>query len=666
MTAISYCFLGILILFGCELKLTVAEGTSPDYVTAILGQWVVLNCNIEFPDGVPVPYIVQWTKQGDKVPIYIWYAGYPPHKGDGYKDRISLVNLASINITDIQESDQGWYQCNIIFLNRRPDTNKNGTWVNLEVHAPPHFTVTPQEVYYVKLGDSLVMPCEADGTPKPNVIWRKFEKPLEPSGNVQLCNDGHEVRITSLRQADIADYACEASNNEGHIYFNTKIIIAGGAVITVPPQNITKLEGSKAEFICVAQALPGNITYKWYRNDVDIVEHPWLVSRTVKKNDKMLVIDPLKADDNGKYTCEVTNGIGTPQSASAYLDVEYAARVSYTPSLQYLPLGLSGVIRCHFDANPPIQFITWYKNKRLYVPEEQGITRLGNGSLLIKTVTQDDQGLYTCTPFNSQGTEGASGIMEVLVREPPKFITKPKESYQSTVNGEVTMPCEAQGNPKPEVAWRRADGHRLPRDRIQVRGGNITIKFLRKADYGYYECVVQNEVATLVTSTLLIVESTTPHAPTNISVNTSASSATVSWLPAYDGGYTQNYVVWHRESNYGDASWRMIRVTNKDATSLTIYNLTPNTSYDFRVLSWNKLGESLRSPIVKGSTKASDPVSPLFPTDSTGYTSIPTIAKPAVSNPVAGKTYYFRVIARTLTASSLPSEVVQLSVPGEL
>jgi len=36
----------------------------------------------------------------------------------------------------------------------------------------------------------------------------------------------------------------------------------------------------------------------------------------------------------------------------------------------------------------------------------------------------------------------------------------------------------------------------------------------------------------------------TPHPPYNLSVVTSRTSARLSWLPAYDGGFPQHYVVW--------------------------------------------------------------------------------------------------------------------------
>ena len=49
----------------------------------------------------------------------------------------------------------------VFFLSR--ETMKNGTWIYLDVLAPPHFRSKPPEILYVKVGESLVLPCKADG-----------------------------------------------------------------------------------------------------------------------------------------------------------------------------------------------------------------------------------------------------------------------------------------------------------------------------------------------------------------------------------------------------------------------------------------------------------------------------------------------------------------------
>ncbi|XP_040065241.1 protein turtle isoform X1 [Ixodes scapularis] len=606
-------------------------GPDPEHMTALLGQDVILHCPFEYPDGLPVPYLVQWHKKDHKIPIYIWYDGYPPHAADDYKERISLSGQSSLNLTSVRETDKGWYECKVFFLNR--ETIRNGTWIYLDVLAPPHFKAKPEQVIYVKVGESVVLPCEAEGTPPPTIIWYKDNLPLEEGSSVQI--HPTELRISNLRQTDVGDYMCMARNSEGSDTAVSKVIVAGPAVITTPPQNLTKLEGNFAEFVCEARALPSNITHRWFYNGVEISKLTWLQTRTLVRQDGTLFINPTAADDSGFYTCEISNGIGNPESATAYLNIEYPARVNFTPAFQYMPLNLSGIVRCYIQANPAIQFVTWFKDNRPFEASSvNGVVNLSNGSLFFQRVSYEHQGRYLCSPFNIHSTGGSSAVMEVLVREPPMFSVKPKELYQQPRNTEVTMPCEGKGHPPPSVSWRRADGKKLPKNRHAVNKGKLTIRSLQKEDHGRYECVLQNDVATLVTSTLLLVESTTPHAPTNVSVNTSAFAATVSWLPGYDGGHPQTYVLWYRLVGQGDAEWRTIRVYPDNAITLTIHNLQPESQYEFQVLSRNAFGDGLYSDIVRANTSKWNYIEGAYPTDAYGSTYIPTVNRtPTVPSP---------------------------------
>ena len=64
----------------------------------------------------------------------------------------------------------------------------------------------------------------------------------------------------------------------------------------------------------------------------------------------------------------------------------------------------------------------------------------------------------------------------------------------------------------------------------------MTLSDLRKSDHGVYECVVSNEVATIVARTALLIERTTPHAPTNVTVTSSETFAvTIAWHPGFSG-----------------------------------------------------------------------------------------------------------------------------------
>lgn len=110
------------------------------------------------------------------------------------------------------------------------------------------------------------------------------------------------------------------------------------------------------------------------------------------------------------------------------------AKVTFTPTVQYLPFRLGGVVQCYIKANPPLQYVTWTKERRLLEPyQTKDIVIMNNGSLLFTRVNENHGGRYSCTPYNAQGTQGSSGPMEVLVRKPPFFTVEPEALYQRKV-----------------------------------------------------------------------------------------------------------------------------------------------------------------------------------------------------------------------------------------
>ena len=106
-----------------------------------------------------------------------------------------------------------------------------------------------------------------------------------------------------------------------------EIIFPGGAVITNPPLNQNKTEGDMVSFICEGEGTPGNLSVAWYRDNVPITSVGSMHGRVNVKTSGNLIISPVKADDAGSYVCELTNGIGRPQTATANLEVtcEYQA-----------------------------------------------------------------------------------------------------------------------------------------------------------------------------------------------------------------------------------------------------------------------------------------------------------------------------------------------------
>lgn len=467
------------------------------------------------------------------------------------------------------------------------------------------------------------MPIDADaGAYRLSSAAAAGSEPLEGRTSQQL-----DLFIDNVQAGSTTgDYVCLASNSEGSVEARAQVLLAVPAVIISVPKNQTRLEGERAELQCQARALPANITYKWLFNDKPLASLKWFEGRHTQRRDGSLVIHSLHRDDQGDYKCQATNGLthrnrisgssapvepgggakrlAEPPApifaeASAHLQVEYMARVVHSPPLQYLPLALSGQIRCFVQAAPPVEFFTWTLNNSQFDPNmDPNVEQLRNGSLLIKQVRKEYAGSYRCTPFNKHGTSGSSGPMEVRVELAPEFELRPADFYKATLNGQLKVPCEGRGQPRPSVSWRRvnrasrgtraaettttaaaaaagppvadqqrlllrnaissepsmrslvvqqqhqhqsddsdADDERLhfyqaggeaagqpeqqeqrsvivyaklPSERAEIRDSHLFLHNLRKEDHGRYECVVENEVATLVASTMLYIEGESP------------------------------------------------------------------------------------------------------------------------------------------------------------
>lgn len=99
--------------------------------------------------------------------------------------------------------------------------------------APPRFSITPEEMIYVNLGDAIILNCQAEGTPTPEILWYKDANPVEPSQTIGIFNDGTELRIATIKNEDIGDYTCIARNGEGQISHTARVIIAGEKIIII-------------------------------------------------------------------------------------------------------------------------------------------------------------------------------------------------------------------------------------------------------------------------------------------------------------------------------------------------------------------------------------------------------------------------------------------------
>ncbi|KAG6931112.1 immunoglobulin superfamily, member 9B [Chelydra serpentina] len=490
-------------------------------------------------------------------------------------------------------------------LDQQYDTFHNGSWVHLTVNAPPTFTETPPQYVEAKEGSSITLTCMAFGNPKPVVTWLREGDLLGASGKYQV-SDG-SLTVVSVSRQDRGAYTCRAYSIQGEAVHTTRLLVQGPPFIVSPPENITVNISQDALFTCQAEAYPGNMTYTWYWEEENVYFKNDLKLRVRILIDGTLIIFRVKPDDAGKYTCIPSNSLGRSPSASAYLTVQYPARVVNMPPILYVPIGIHGYIRCPVEAEPPVTFVKWNKDGRpLRVEKYSGWNLLEDGSIRIEEITEEALGTYTCVPYNALGTMGQSPPARLVLKDPPYFTVLPGWEYRQEAGRELLIPCAAAGDPFPVVAWRKV-GKPSRSKHNTLPGGSLQFRSLSKDDHGEWECVATNVVTSITASTHLTVIGTSPHAPCSVHVVVSMTSANVSWEPGYDGGYEQTFSVWYgpltKRAQFGPHDWLSLPVPTGPSW-LLVDTLEPETAYQFSVLAQNKLGTSAFSEVVTVNTLA--------------------------------------------------------------
>ena len=141
---------------------------------------------------------------------------------------------------------------------------------------------------------------------------------------------------------------------------------------------------------------------------------------------------------------------------------------------------------CHVTGFPPA-VIAWVK---AYGNIEQSRAILKDGQLSITNTQKKDSGLYKCTASNKLGHDSA--VTHLNVVELPHFTVHPPSQLEVEENKNITIRCQATGDPEPKITWVKESGE-LPVWRSEVGvDGTLELWNLKKDDFGKYTCVASS------------------------------------------------------------------------------------------------------------------------------------------------------------------------------
>ena len=113
-----------------------------------------------------------------------------------------------------------------------------------------------------------------------------------------------------------------------------------------------------------------------------------------------------------------------------------------------------------------------------------------DGQLSIMNAQKADSGLYKCEASNILGSESA--VTQLVVVELPQFTVSPPARLEVKQHRNITVPCQATGDPQPTVKWtKQTDELPFGRSKVSVDGA-LEIWNLKKEDSGIYTCIASS------------------------------------------------------------------------------------------------------------------------------------------------------------------------------
>ncbi|XP_073987777.1 irregular chiasm C-roughest protein-like isoform X2 [Rhodnius prolixus] len=189
----------------------------------------------------------------------------------------------------------------------------------------------------------------------------------------------------------------------------------------------------------------------------------------------ILKLTPKKEHHNTTFTCQAQNQAErTYRSAKLTLEVKYAPKVtvSVVGGSTRLMEGVDVRLQCTADANPPNVTYRWYINDKLV--DTDATTELH----LVNVTRAQHDSIVKCEVQNAVGKSEESETLDISYG--PRFRKKP-ESIPADQGSTVTLTCDVDGNPQPDIAWLHE-----ATDRVVGASANLSLVVNQETSGRYY------------------------------------------------------------------------------------------------------------------------------------------------------------------------------------
>ncbi|KAK0144704.1 Neural cell adhesion molecule 1 [Merluccius polli] len=199
---------------------------------------------------------------------------------------------------------------------------------------------------------------------------------------------------------------------------------------------------------------------------------PGLMRFRINEQNGHLQIRGIKKTDEGMYTCEarvMARGEIDFRVIKVVVNVLPSIRVRQAVVNATADIGTSAMLACDVDGFPD-PTVTWARNDVVLETDEKYSLNNDGSELIIRDVTKVDEGDYTCIARNKAGEKEEEVSLNVFVRPTITFLNN---QTASELQEQVTLTCEASGEPTPAITW--SFGPRVFTEREQVSRGSHAV-----------------------------------------------------------------------------------------------------------------------------------------------------------------------------------------------
>uniref|UniRef100_A0A8I3PNX1 Neurofascin n=1 Tax=Canis lupus familiaris TaxID=9615 RepID=A0A8I3PNX1_CANLF len=564
-----------------------------DPVVVQEGAPLTLQCNP--PPGLPSP-VIFWMSSSME-PITQDKRVSQGHNGDLYFSNVMLQDMQ----TD--------YSCNARFHFTHTIQQKNAftlkvlTTRGVAERTPsfmyPQGTASSQMVLR---GTDLLLECIASGVPTPDIAWYKKGGDL-PSDKAKFENFNKALRITNVSEEDSGEYFCLASNKMGSIRHTISVRVKAAPYWLDEPKNLILAPGEDGRLVCRANGNP-KPTVQWMVNGEPLQSAPPNPNREVAGD--TIIFRDTQISSRAVYQCNTSNEHGY-LLANAFVSVLDVPPRMLSPRNQLIRVILYNRTRldCPFFGSP-IPTLRWFKNGQGSNLDGGNYHVYENGSLEIKMIRKEDQGIYTCVATNILGK--AENQVRLEVKDPTRIYRMPEDQVAKR-GTTVQLECRVKHDPslKLTVSWLKDDEPLYVGNRMKKEDDSLTIFGVAERDQGSYTCVASTELdqdlakayltvladQATPTNRLAALPKGRPDRPRDLELTDLAErSVRLTWIPGNDNNSPiTDYVVQFEEDQFQPGVWHDHSKFPGSVNS-AILQLSPYVNYQFRVIAINEVGSS--------------------------------------------------------------------------